>query len=767
MVPDGDSAKDTAHSAPSSKNTQQDSVAFPTAEEHQEPDAPMSERPGFNRHLSLGPSSSPTKDRSQNSRPLLSRSVTDRRISLPALGIDLGRSGPSYGHTLKRSTVSVYGLARGVFDCDTRELAADDIHVPDSERSSDLNDATSASRVSSHHPSHWIGSCQTATEEPISEDLATIHPFSISTSNSRSQSRFTISSNHWEQHQHPSGHPQPTRGKSNSSFRPPSLARSQTVAGFNPASVRNARLAGPDLSYNMRFLSSRRESLHRDSLGLFRPDEGVINDPRDSQETDQPIRGPRAKKETLSEGSRRVRKKRQIVKELVETERRYVAVLEKIDQNYLQPIQRSQRKEENTSSPRNSRYSGAFTRAPNGRPLSAITSSNSVTNLSQKEILSVATTADIFSNFTPILSLAREFLSVLEQMGAKSHLFDTDFERQDEEVQDENSRLDTIAERDARILATNEELMVGRSLSSLWPFFKLYTVFTTNFAVSQSRLHLHSTKPSPSPEFVKLLADCRKRGIDNGLGLPDMLLSIIQRVPRYELLFKDLLKYSSEQCDPDHPFLLSSQRMLSYVARRMEAAMQDQEERTKILCIQRAMEGLTFPLVNPTRKLVKIGLLRKLDRKGDRPKRIFFLFNDCLIYAGLLSYHSQEALEAWITWLGVKPILSPSTNPHPYMNSSQSVNKNMSSLLSSFGYSEDSEARLIFCRKMDLNSLTVVGTAIRLGGDGEAFQIISPTKSFVVYAGKPDTYGLSFSLSLCTLIKLVIQMSFLRRNVQG
>ncbi|CAH7683668.1 expressed protein [Phakopsora pachyrhizi] len=35
----------------------------------------------------------------------------DRRTSLPALGIDLGRSVPSYGRTLKRSSVAVYGMA--------------------------------------------------------------------------------------------------------------------------------------------------------------------------------------------------------------------------------------------------------------------------------------------------------------------------------------------------------------------------------------------------------------------------------------------------------------------------------------------------------------------------------------------------------------------------------------------------------------------------------------------------------------------------------
>ncbi|KAG0143761.1 hypothetical protein CROQUDRAFT_95907 [Cronartium quercuum f. sp. fusiforme G11] len=704
-------------------------VGFPVTEDPKSSSCTRTERPIINRKISLA-SSPASKENVSTETSSLTRVMLDRRTSLPALGIDLGRSGPSYGHTVKRSTVAVYGMAREVFDPVTGALALSDV-TAEQPISADLHKEQFRSPVL--NSSQWTANQRRNTDEnknesstdvssPLSASTPFIRPKATSNFGRQTHNKLIFHQNHLSQ------------SVSSLNFRPPSLSKNQTIGRFNSTSVRRPKnIMSRAATLNLQSRSHNAETLKNEDLVLSKTEEPVTGESENSQELD---RDDGRFEENISDLLERVRKKRLIIRELIETERRYLAVLEKIDQHYLKPIQRSQRREDSSYNLRNSRYSAAFVRMPSTSSPPIVQPAPSGHILPQKEILSISTTADIFSNFSAILSLAREFLSILEEIGNKSRVFDPDLEYTTNlEFADDHTQKEMISKRNREILATSEELMVGKILSPLWPFFKLYTVFTANFAVSQSRLHTHSTKPSPNPEFVKLLSDCSKRGIDSGLGLSNMLLAIIQRVPRYELLITDLIKNSSQQFDPDYPHLLSSKRMLSYVARRLETAMKDQEERTKILDVQRSMEGLNFPLVIPTRKLVKVGLLQKLGRKGDLRDRIFFLFNDCLIYAGLLNYYSNEALDTWIRWLTVKPTPLSKTNSHSsYSMPVQSPFKNSSSLLGTFGYGEENRTRLVFCLKMDLDDVNVVGTAGGMGENQKGFQILSSAKSFVVYA---------------------------------
>ncbi|KAH9818662.1 hypothetical protein DFH28DRAFT_958767, partial [Melampsora americana] len=548
---------------------------------------------------------------------------------------------------------------------------------------------------------------------PTSEEVEGGIPFakSVSTHTLKPKTRSSSMRNDQDEVIFPLSHP--TQPDITPSPRPPTLLRSQTI-GFsgNARRQRPSNARGAHVNLKSHFRLKKEEDARTCIASSPTTDESLTIDPRNEEDFIRAIGSPRCVQESYKDTIRRVRKKRLIVRELIETERRYVSVLQKINDNYLKPIQQSQGREDSALSSHSSRYSIAYSRIPSLTPAIVAAPSGPSHSGTLKEILPVSTTAEIFSNFGAIFILAREFLSILEAIAIKANLFDTELDFIPPLIpgkEDEHRK--KMAEQDVKILATADELMVGKTLSPLWEFFKLYTVFTANFSVSQSRLHLHSKKSSPNPEFFKLLSDCTQRGIDKGLGLSHMLLEIIQRVPRYELIIKDLIKNSSKRFDSDYPHLISSSETLSFVARKLETAMKEQEERTKILEIQSAMEGHHFSLVTPTRKLIKVGLLLKLDRKGDRRNRMFFLFNDCLIYAGLLSYYSQESLESWIKWLGIRSTASTSSNAFQSMNPLHPAsNKHPSSLFSTFGYK----------------------------GADRAFQILSSTKSFVVYAESHD-----------------------------
>ncbi|EGG02144.1 uncharacterized protein MELLADRAFT_110413 [Melampsora larici-populina 98AG31] len=728
--------EDSVESVQSPRPSAKYLVEFPTSQGPRDRSRTQADCSTSNRHTSLATTYPDSKENGEPTPKVLSRSGLDRRTSLPAFGIDPGRSEPSYGHTLKRSTVAIYGLATELFSSSTEAPVVGTRARTSSGKSPlGMDHAIPEYQSTTFNPSHLDSDFRTTTEEP--EDWVQF-PKSVSTHTLKPKTRNSSMHNNQDKVIFPlSRTPQPGVA---SSSRPPTLSRSQTIGFSTDARCeRPSNARGANVNLKSHFRLKKAENARTCITSSPPTDESLAIDPENEEDFKRAVGSPRCVQESYEDTIRRARKKRLIIRELIETERRYVAVLQKINDNYLKPIQQSQGREDSALNSHSSRYSITYSRVPSlASPIVPAPPGPSNASTS-KEILPVSITAEIFSNFGAIFILAREFLSILEAIAIKANLFDTDLDAIPSLIPgEEDDHRKKTAEQDAKILATADELMVGKTLSPLWEFFKLYTVFTANFSLSQSKLHIHSKKPSPSPQFAKLLSDCSRRGIDNGLGFPHMLLEIIQRVPRYELLIKDLIKNSSERFDPDYHHLISSSETLSFVARKLETAMKDQEERTKTLEIQRSMEGLNFSLVTPTRKLVKVGLLLKLDRKGDRRNRMFFLFNDCLIYAGLLSYYSQESLEGWIKWLGIRSTASTSSNSYQYMNPLQSSARNYSGLFSNLGYSEDNRARLIFCLKMDLNDLNVVGTGYGTEDADRAFQILSSTKSFVVYAESSD-----------------------------
>ncbi|EFP82878.2 hypothetical protein PGT21_019176 [Puccinia graminis f. sp. tritici] len=627
------------------------------------------------------------------------RTPLDRRISLPLLGIDLGRSGPSYGQTLKRMSVAVYGVASNAFEPKDNNAMKDYDSRPHS---------FSTDRASGHS-AHLAetNSRPTVSISAYGEGSITQSYDSYGSSNS-AHSASLHEKNEFESHMPPSHQSTLTavqsicsgRSKSIRSSRPPGLKSQRDLKARNVNLPFKTNVKYPLKGPKQDEARSQNSTLHSSSdpqANGYNSFDMVssANNSRNSLDFPSP---------PLDEAlcQKNCKKQRQIVRELIETERRYFELLNKIQTNYILPIQASHQ-----------------------------------TNDYQKFILSKKTTVNIFSNFAAILGLSGQFLASLENFGRIHKLFDQPVPPQSatlETASDSSQKLQPLHFPKAESSAI-KRLNIGETLTEFLPFFKLYTTFTSNFSVSQSTLHLHSAKRGPSPAFFNLLEDCRRRGVDNGLGLAHMLLGIIQRVPRYELLIKELLKYSA-QTDSDYRHLLSAQTMVGCVARRLEIGMNEQAATKTILTIQRAMEGLAFPLVIPSRKLVKIGQLKKIGRKGDLQDRVFFLFNDCLIYCGILKNGNAESVEKWLGQLAAsfKDPSSAGSLPTGPVNALTMKHISTSFLLP-FTHGDDNSPRLIFCRKMNLHDVTTVGA---VGGRKNeyftGFQIISSAKSFVVYA---------------------------------
>lgn len=174
-----------------------------------------------------------------------------------------------------------------------------------------------------------------------------------------------------------------------------------------------------------------------------------------------------------------------------------------------------------------------------------------------------------------------------------------------------------------------------------------------------------------------------------------MLLSVVQRVPRYRLVLGDLVRFTEK----DHPdrrelkkawgvvddgslfttFFFVRQSDLTpigAVARHLESQIVLHTNTLTILDLQKRFTFLSEPLLAPGRRLIKLGNVKKLDRRGNEQERTLLLFNDLFVVA------SPEG-EGWR-----------------------------------------------FHRRIGLEDVTVVGE------DGKGLLVLGPEKSFAVIAGR-------------------------------
>ncbi|CAM9605334.1 unnamed protein product, partial [Phaeothamnion confervicola] len=155
------------------------------------------------------------------------------------------------------------------------------------------------------------------------------------------------------------------------------------------------------------------------------------------------------------------------------------------------------------------------------------------------------------------------------------------------------------------------------------PFFKMFTQYVNNFALSSERLSAAEGRP-PVATFLKA---CELQRGCHGLQLRDFLIMPVQRIPRYRLLLETILKYTKE-ADPLHARLSENLRAMAAIADNINRDVHRMERRNKVLEVQ---SQFAEEFVTASRLFVKEGQLVKICRGGSK-KLQFVLFNDVIVY---------------------------------------------------------------------------------------------------------------------------------------
>ncbi|XP_022061774.2 rho guanine nucleotide exchange factor 17 isoform X1 [Acanthochromis polyacanthus] len=157
----------------------------------------------------------------------------------------------------------------------------------------------------------------------------------------------------------------------------------------------------------------------------------------------------------------------------------------------------------------------------------------------------------------------------------------------------------------------------------------MYSAYIDNFLNAKDAVRIAK---EAKPAFHKFLEqNMRENKEKQALG--DLMIKPVQRIPRYELLVKDLLKHTPED-HPDHQFLLDAQRDIKRLAEKINKGRRSAEEAERearvIQEIEAHIEGVEH-ILNPQRKFLRQEIVMEAKTVGGKKDRSLFLFSDLII----------------------------------------------------------------------------------------------------------------------------------------
>ncbi len=164
----------------------------------------------------------------------------------------------------------------------------------------------------------------------------------------------------------------------------------------------------------------------------------------------------------------------------------------------------------------------------------------------------------------------------------------------------------------------------GDIIDNITQFLRSYTAYYNNYHSALTCL----SKCSERPKFKEWLD--KQEALVNE-ALTSLLIRPIQRVPKYVLLLRDLLK-NTPPSHPDFPALRDAEKNMAVIARDLNERMKDSEVFMEVLRINSQLSPPYKELVQPHRRFIREGPIMYRSSERSKPKPMWIiLFNDILL----------------------------------------------------------------------------------------------------------------------------------------
>lgn len=121
------------------------------------------------------------------------------------------------------------------------------------------------------------------------------------------------------------------------------------------------------------------------------------------------------------------------------------------------------------------------------------------------------------------------------------------------------------------------------------------------------------------------------------LGLDQLLIKPVQKIPRYELLIQRLLKHT-DPSHPDHELLTAAKKEVHELVVKINCTEREslewEQQQTTLREVQSLVEGLAGIVAND-RTFIRHDLVSIASNQGTRKERALFLFSDLLIITSI------------------------------------------------------------------------------------------------------------------------------------
>lgn len=181
-----------------------------------------------------------------------------------------------------------------------------------------------------------------------------------------------------------------------------------------------------------------------------------------------------------------------------------------------------------------------------------------------------------------------------------------------------------LSKKVSELSTPSANIPIGDVFAKLADYFKMYTIYCSNHPTAVDTKIKLAKKNS---NFRKFLALAEGDAACRGLNLNDYLIKPVQRICKYPLFLRELVKYTPETHE-DYPQLTLAERKIGEVVTYINQGARQAAARDQVVKIHSYFEAIE--LLSPTRRLVREGLMTWVKGKEKNPVWVW-LFNDLVL----------------------------------------------------------------------------------------------------------------------------------------
>jgi hypothetical protein len=162
-------------------------------------------------------------------------------------------------------------------------------------------------------------------------------------------------------------------------------------------------------------------------------------------------------------------------------------------------------------------------------------------------------------------------------------------------------------------------------------YFRMYFMYCNNYYDAIERVKELELREK---RFATFLKNAGQSFECNNLDLGSYLIKPVQRICKYPLLFREILKHM-DASHPNYDKMVKADEKMKIIADQVNERMKDAENQSKVLKIYKELEGEEKDLVTPTRRLIaSLEIDVSTIGNTERKPRVLHIFNDLVLVVG-------------------------------------------------------------------------------------------------------------------------------------